>query len=401
MKNKKLNMLIKASVVSGKLRTGFFCLFTLLSTVLIFLSLEVISPMKVNIDDKINNHISKRELITYFSDKIADEVIQQKVTEIQSLEHVNDVYRMPSSLMVKENSGLLFDDYSLSFLHTGCTAKITSGRAFDENETDVAIVPENFKDFNKAEKKINKIEGRDLIGKTLDISDGAGNTHKLEVVGAYNASDPIFSGEEILVPKAQLLNYNEMYSSNRSGEKSMDSEDTAYIVVVDNANNTEDVKLAMNSINIAYESTVSIDSDTYNMAMIIIFAALIFFLLLVVGGFLLTLKSNISIRTNEFALYRSVGYKSNHIFYIVFLEHFILVALSLVLGFCITVLLNHFVVNPYLYNLLGNTIMEITVKVSPVSILFIVSFYIGVLYFVCKSAVRKSEKTDLTILMRE
>lgn len=401
MKNKKLNMLIKASVVSGKLRTGFFCLFTLLSTVLIFLSLEIISPMKNNIDNKINNHISKRELITYFSDKITDEEIQQKVTEIQGIEHVSEVYRMPSSLMVKENSGLLFDDYSLSFLHIGCTAKITSGRAFDENEIDVAIVPEKFKDFNKAEKKINTIAGKDLIGKTLVMTDSAGNTHKLEVVGAYNASDPIFSGKEILVPRAQLLNYSEMYLNNRSGEKTMNSEDTAYIVVVDNARNTEAVKLAMGSINIAYESTVSIDSATYNMAMIIISAALIFFLFLVIGGFLLTLKSNISTRTNEFALYRSVGYRSKHILYIVFIEHFILVIISLLSGFCITLFLNHYVVNPYLYNLLGNTIMEMTVKVSPVSVLLIAVFYISVLYFVCKSAVRKSEKTDLTILMRE
>lgn len=400
MKNKKLNMLIKASVASGKLRTAFFCLFILLSTILIFLSLEIISPMKDNIDNKINNHISKRELITYFSDKITDEEIQQKVTEIQGIEHVSEVYRMPSSLMVKENSGLLFDDYSLSFLHIGCTAKITSGRAFDENETDVAIVPEKFKDFNKTDKKINKISGKDLIGKTLVMTDSAGNTHKLEVVGAYNASDPIFSGKEILVPRAQLLNYSEMYL-NRSGEKAMNSEDTAYIVVVDNARNTEAVKLAMGSINIAYESTVSIDSATYNMAMIIISAALIFFLFLVIGGFLLTLKSNIITRTNEFALYRSVGYRSKHILYIVFIEHFILVIISLLSGVCITLLLNHYVVNPYLYNLLGNTIMEMTVKVSPVSILLIAVFYIGVLYFVCKSAVRKSEKTDLTILMRE
>lgn len=401
MKNKKLNLLIKASLASGKLRTAFFCLFILLSAMLIFLSLEIISPMKENIDNKINNHISKRELITYFSDKISDEDVQKKVAKLKELEHVKDVYLMPSSITVTETSGLFFDDYSLAFLHTDCTAKITSGRAFEENEKDVAIVPENFTDFNKDTKIFNTITGKDLIGKTLVIKDASGNTHKLEVVGAYNASDPIFSGKEILVPREQLLNYGDMYLNSRQGEIAVNSEDKAYIILVDNAKNTEAVKLAANGINIAYESSVNIDSDAYNIAMIIMLVALIFFLLLVISGFFLTLKSNISARTNEFALYRAVGYKSKHIYYIIFAEHLIFIVLTLILGVCFTVLLNYAVVNPYLYQLVGNTIMEMTVGISPFYILLIAFFYIAALCVACRSAVNKTEKVDLTVLLRE
>lgn len=401
MKNKKLNLLIKASLASGKLRKAFFCLFILLSAMLIFLSLEIISPMKENIDNKINNHISKRELITYFSDKIPDEDVQKKVAELKELENVKDVYLMPSSITVTETSGLLFDDYSLSFLHTDCTAKITSGRAFEENEKNVAIVPENFTDFNKDTKIFNTISGKDLIGKTLVIKDDSGNTHKLEVVGAYNASDPIFSGREILVPREQLLNYGDMYLDSRQGEIAVNSEDKAYIILVDNAKNTEAVKLAANGINIAYESPVNIDSDAYNVAMIIMLAALIFFLLLVITGFFLTLKSNISARTNEFALYRAVGYKLKHIYYIIFVEHLVFIVLTLILGVCFTVLLNYTVVNPYLYQLVGNTIMEMTVGISPFYIMLIAFFYIAALCVACRSAVNKTEKVDLTVLLRE
>lgn len=103
-------------------------------------------------------------------------------------------------------------------------------------------------------------------------------------------------------------------------------------------------------------------------------------------------KSNISRRTEELALYRSLGYKSNQLFYIIFAEYFLIGIISIAVGTILTVLLDILLINPYLMNLVGNTIMEMTVNVSAVYILLFLVIYLIVLAIVSIWAVKRSEK---------
>ena len=80
MKLAKLNILIKSSVKTRKLSSAFFCIFVILSTVLMLLSIGLILPMTDNVVNKINNHISRRELETDFTDNIPDDYIESKIT---------------------------------------------------------------------------------------------------------------------------------------------------------------------------------------------------------------------------------------------------------------------------------------------------------------------------------
>lgn len=66
-----------------------------------------------------------------------------------------------------------------------------------------------------------------------------------------------------------------------------------------------------------------------------------------------------------------------------------------------TVLLDILLINPYLMNLVGNTMMEMTVNVSAVYILLFLVIYLIVLAIVSIWAVKRSEKTDLSVLLRE
>lgn len=401
MKNRNLNMLLKSSVASNKLSTALYCIFIIFSTVLILISVSIAFPLKANIEEKINNHISNRELVTEFKADSSDELIKQNIDEIKKLEHVETVYKMPSLLGVSETSGTLHDGYSLGFIHTGSEAVITSGRAFDESETGVALVPQNIRDFNPEDNRIYDISGESLIGKTLVFIDECDNSHKVEVVGAYSTSDPLYSDTQILIPQADLNKYTDEVLKNASSGGLSISSDKSYIILIDNAENTEKALDDVLFIRTAYRQPSMIDADTYNTALYILLAMLAFFIVMVVFGFFMFAKNNVNSRTNELALYRSLGYKSKQIFYIIFSEYLFLGLISIAVGIITTMFLSSIFVNPYLFTLVGNTIMKMTVSITLTQIVFIIMLFILILLLVCRSAVKRSEKIDLTILLRE
>lgn len=401
MNNKNLNMLIRSYVSSEKLTVSFYCIFTTLATILVLISVGIISPLKYNIDNKINNHILNREITAQFGKNMSDDEINDVIINVKNTEHVVDMYQVPAPLAVSEESGVLFSEYNLSYIHRGFTPTITNGKIFDESETQVAVVPETISDFNESEHKIVEINGGDLIGKTLVFRDECNNEHRAKIVGTYDTSDPIFTGKEILIPRQDLLDYNEaVLNSPQQGYVSISS-DKSYKILIDDAKNTDSALSEVSDYCVAYKESLSFDADSFNVALYILIASLISFLALVVIGFFLFLKNNVDGRTEELALYRSLGYKSRHIFYILFSEHLLFGSLSIILGTAASVLICVFAVNPFLDSLVGNTIMAMNVNITIAEVFVIFLFFSVVLFVVCRKAVKRSEKIDLTVLLRE
>lgn len=398
--NKNLNMLIRSYVSSEKLTVSFYCIFTTLATILVLISVGIISPLKYNIDNKINNHILNRELTAQFGKNMSDDDINDVIINVKNTEHVVDMYQVPAPLAVSEESGVLFSEYNLSYIHRGFTPTITNGKIFDESETQVAVVPETISDFNESEHKIVEIDGGDLIGKTLVFRDECNNEHRAKIVGTYDTSDPIFTGKEILIPRQDLLDYNEAVLNSSQGYASISS-DKSYKILIDDAKNTDNALSKVSDYCVAYKESLSFDADSFNVALYILIASLISFFALVVIGFFLFLKNNVDSRTEELALYRSLGYKSRHIFYILFSEHLLFGSLSIILGTAASALICIFAVNPFLDSLVGNTIMAMNVNITIAEILVIFLFFSAVLFVVCRKAVKRSEKIDLTVLLRE
>lgn len=131
MKNRNLNMLVKASVLSNRFAISFFSCFIMLETILVLISLEIIIPLKSNIENNVNNHIVCRELDAKFNENKSSDEIEESIAEIKSLEHVVDMYQSPEQIITTEKSGSLFNEYKLSYVHSGFDLKITSGRNFD------------------------------------------------------------------------------------------------------------------------------------------------------------------------------------------------------------------------------------------------------------------------------
>ena len=102
--NKNLNMLIRSYVSSEKLTVSFYCIFTTIATILVLISVGIISPLKYNIDNKINNHILNRELTAQFGKNMSDDDINDVIINVKNTEHVVDMYQVPAPLAVSEES---------------------------------------------------------------------------------------------------------------------------------------------------------------------------------------------------------------------------------------------------------------------------------------------------------
>ncbi len=87
--------------------------------------------------------------------------------------------------------------------------------------------------------------------------------------------------------------------------------------------------------------------------------------------------------------------------YIVFYEYFLSGLISIAFGVILSELLCVYIVNPYISKIVEGTIMEMEVNVNFIEIVVIMLFFFFVLIITCKKAVRKTEKTDLTILLNE
>ncbi len=369
------------------------------STVLLNITVGIIVPLSNNLENNISNHISNREVITEFEADIKESELNSSIERIKSIEHVVDVYHMPTEISVSEQTGVLKDKYELSFIHNGYEVMLEEGRLFRENEKNVAIVPKDLKDFSETDNKIEDISGKSLIGKELAFADDFGNLHLIKVIGTYVTVDSYYSNKDIIVPREDLILYNDrqlLSTDNLSFEN-----DKSYIVQVDNYKNTDSVLEELSKERNAYIQPSMVDGDVYNIALFILWISLVFFVLLVVIGFYVFLKSNINNRIAELALYRALGYKNKHIFYILISEYLLFGLVSIILGILLTLVVGKAFVNPYLYGLFGNTLMEMKISINIVQEIAIIIFSISILLLVCRKAVKSLENIDLTILLRE
>ena len=399
MKNKSLNSIIKASLKSNKALSAMFCFFVLISYVLIFLAVGIIVPLGVNIETRLNRHIINREINIEMSEVVSEEEKARRLKEISEIEGVIDIYDNPYTFSVEEVNGLLGEGFELDFVHKYFVPTINDGRIFDENERGVALVPAHVSGYNPSLGIIQETDGSALIGKTLELEDRSGNVNRFEVVGTFDTTDPFFSGKEVLVPREELLEIKDEFLE--AMPDGMYEDEYSAIVVTDSHKHTEEIYKKVEKITNSYRPKLPFDVESFNTAFVILLGSTVFFIVLTVFGFYMFLKGNINARTNELALYRAMGFNFKNLFKIIAGEHLVLTWLSIILGAGVFYSLAYFVVNPYLYSFLGSTYMEMTINSNPLFAILIAAVYIVITFSVTTTAVKRSEKIDLTVLLRE
>ena len=149
---------------------------------------------------------------------------------------------------------------------------------------------------------------------------------------------------------SQLIEYSEKINSKNDA--------ALYSVIVDNYRNNDYVLEQLSKHYNAYlGNSIKIDLNTFNMSLIVLIIILAVFLIMVITGTTIFVNSCIKSRTNEFALYRSLGYKQKHIFTIMVGEYLLLFLTAFVISVIISIISAKFIINPYLSNIIGDSIM--------------------------------------------
>lgn len=389
MKITRFIPLVKASFKKSKTRSVVFFLFILFCVSSILLTVSLILPMWNNMETKVNNHPYNLELAAIISENDTE-----TPNMLKAIEHVEKVYPSPYSINVFNTDGTLNDPMYISYFHNGHTPVITSGRAINDNEKNAIIMPETIRTNDPQTQRSIELDCKNLIGKTLEFQDGNGNEYKLEVVGTFDVTDPALSSDTIYTSYDQLREYRSKLPN--------DENKVQYSVIVDNYKNRDAVEEECNKLATTYfENGLAIDLGNFNMAIIVLLIVLAVFLIMVIIGTTAFVSSCIGNRTNELALYRSLGYRPGHIFTIIFSEYFIMLIAALITSILIFVIAAEFWVNPYLGKTIGNSIMSMQLKLDIVNILAVFVIFLAIIVLICMQATRKTGKIQLAVLLKE
>lgn len=384
----------KASVIRGKAKTVLFGLFITVSVLLLTAVVSFMRPLWYNVEHKINDHILNRECVVYLEEL---DQIPQETAHIRTMEHVKNVFFQPPQVEASDTSGALFGFYQLDAFHPGYEPIITAGRGFDEKEKNVVLVPEQFSDYNEEKKQTTQVDGTKLIGKELLMQDMSGHIHKLEVIGAYNTADPLFSGTQFIIPQKEL------YRFAQQCELITPKIQERYVVIADNYKNLGSLmeSLRANGYPVNKEESLNFDVEPYQTAILMLSAMFAVFVVMILAGACIFISSCLKNRKKEIALYRALGYKTHHIFQVFALEYLTNGMICIVLGVGLWQLAAYLAVNPYLDTLFGNTIMAMSLTFNLADALIILVIFAAIILLACLRTAVKSNRIEPIVLLRE
>lgn len=403
MKISSLNLLVKSSIKRNVGKNIFFLVFLAFAVVLTTVTVSVMLPFCDNVENKLNNHLYNR----MFNVEIPSSTVDTAIKKVNDTHHVQDVYTYLDSMSVSDITGSLESEYTMCSLVHEAAPLIVDGRLFRDDERNVAIVPDNIRDYSQSQRKLKNINGSDLVGKQLTFLT-EGDDYTVTVVGTYSLSDPMFTGKQIIIPEQEMKSLNDkiQLENNNSfiDDEQYDGEKKSiFTVLVDNHSNTDDVieNISNQGIDCHKAYKLNFDTASYQVAAVILmimFALLIVMVFVAVSAFV---NNHIKSRTVEIAMYRALGYRSSNIFIILFAEYLVMGIIALAFGLGISLIVLQATVNPYLNEFLGQTIMTMTASITPINLLVMVCTIILIELLACLIATKKTNVIKLMILLQE
>ena len=324
MKISSLNLLVKSSIKRNVGKNIFFLVFLAFAVVLTTVTVSVMLPFCDNVENKLNNHLYNR----MFNVEIPSSTVDTAIKKVNDTHHVQDVYTYLDSMSVSDITGTLESEYTMCSLVHEAAPLIVDGRLFRDDERNVAIVPDNIRDYSQSQRKLKNINGSDLVGKQLTFLT-EGDDYTVTVVGTYSLSDPMFTGKQIIIPEQEMKSLNDkiQLENNNSfiDDEQYDGEKKSiFTVLVDNHSNTDDVieNISNQGIDCHKAYKLNFDTASYQVAAVILmimFALLIVMVFVAVSAFV---NNHIKSRTVEIAMYRALGYRSSNIFIILLGQSF-------------------------------------------------------------------------------
>ena len=125
------------------------------------------------------------------------------------------------------------------------------------------------------------------------------------------------------------------------------------------------------------------------------------FLVMTIMGLSIFISGCIKNRTNELALYRALGYKTGHIFVIIFLEYLLLLLIAYVIALALSAVCAQLILNPILASMVKGGLFTLTAEVSPVSALIVLGVFVAILAAICLRMTNLTQKIQLAVLLKE
>lgn len=389
----RLLPLARASIKRYKTRSVVFTLFTMFCAACVLLTVSIIMPLWNNMENKVNSHPYNLELTAEMSE--TGESLDNKLSEIEALEHVVKVYKSCFDVQLFGTSNELNDMFTLSYFHNDYTPVITSGRTVNEDELGMAVIADSIPSTDPLTQRRTEIDGKSLIGKTLDFQDESGNNWSFKIIGTFDVTDPALDEMKIYTSFRQLEQISAAVNDSSSS--------TPYSIIVDNYRNRDAVEAECSEIVdlVYYGNSFNIDLSNYNTALVALLIVLALFIVMVIIGTSVFVSNCIGNRINELALYRSLGFKAGHIFTIIFAEYFMLLLVGIVLSVAASFAVGELIINPYLGKTFGEGLMAMQVEFSIFYILIVFLIMTVITAAVCLRATLKTGKIQLTVLLKE
>ncbi len=389
----RLLPLARASIKRYKTRSVVFTLFTMFCAACVLLTVSIIMPLWNNMENKVNSHPYNLELTAEMSE--TGESLDNKLSEINALEHVVKVYKSCFDVQLFGTSNELNDMFTLSYFHNDYTPVITSGRTVNEDELGMAVIADSIPSTDPLTQRRTEIDGKSLIGKTLDFQDESGNNWSFKIIGTFDVTDPALDEMKIYTSFRQLEQISAAVNDSSSS--------TPYSIIVDNYRNRDAVEAECSEIVdlVYYGNSFNIDLSNYNTALVALLIVLALFIVMVIIGTSVFVSNCIGNRINELALYRSLGFKAGHIFTIIFAEYFMLLLVGIVLSVAASFAVGELIINPYLGKTFGEGLMAMQVEFSIFYILIVFLIMTVITAAVCLRATLKTGKIQLTVLLKE
>lgn len=389
----RLLPLARASIKRYKTRSVVFTLFTMFCAACVLLTVSIIMPLWNNMENKVNSHPYNLELTAEMSE--TGESLDNKLSEIKALEHVVKVYKSCFDVQLFGTSNELNDMFTLSYFHNDYIPVITSGRTVNEDELGMAVIADSIPSTDPLTQRRTEIDGKSLIGKTLDFQDESGNNWSFKIIGTFDVTDPALDEMKIYTSFRQLEQISAAVNDSSSS--------TPYSIIVDNYRNRDAVEAECSEIVdlVYYGNSFNIDLSNYNTALVALLIVLALFIVMVIIGTSVFVSNCIGNRINELALYRSLGFKAGHIFTIIFAEYFMLLLVGIVLSVAASFAVGELIINPYLGKTFGEGLMAMQVEFSIFYILIVFLIMTVITAAVCLRATLKTGKIQLTVLLKE
>lgn len=383
-------MLIKASVTQQKARSIVFVIFNAICVICILLTSSVVIRLWTDMDQKVNNHPYNKELMV-------DVDINNKGAKdkLAAMDGVEGISISPYDIELTSTDKSFYATVSLSYLHLDYEPIITKGDQLKKTDKDTVLMPEVYHDQDPETQMRIDVDCKKFVGKELSFIDENGNQYKLKVAGTYDVTDPALDTQCIYTSCDQLLKYS---------EKSADDENesiTYSLALAKGTNKQQLIDECEKYGGVAYENSFRIDLSTFNLSLIIMVIVLAVFLVMTVMGTSIFISGCIKNRTNELALYRALGYKTGHIFVIIFLEYLLLLLIAYIIALALSAVCAQLILNPILASMVKGGLITLTAEVSPVSALIVLGVFVAVVAAICLRMTNFTQKIQLAVLLKE